>query len=159
MYDEDLIVYFCPLFDWIIYNQYSRKNLKYWSDIRLGLLLNWILMCVLLCIYFSTLARGIGEGWDLINMFNPTAFLRLSHVRSLWPLLVLYYFNFSFLCTIWSLVWRSLSLHKYICLGASWRTPPVAGISRYIEDLLVTFCCCFFYGRVVVSLTHSPFPF
>ena len=32
----------------------------------------------------------------------------------------------------------------YICLGASWRTPPGAGISRYIEDLLVTFCCCFF---------------
>ena len=24
----------------------------------------------------------------------------------------------------------------------------------------MTFCCClFFYGRVVVSLTHSPFPF
>ena len=48
----------------------------------------------------------------------------------------------------------------YICLRASWRTPPGAGISRYIEDLLVTFCCCvFFYGRVVVSLAHSPFLF
>ena len=34
-----------------------------------------------------------------------------------------------------------------------------AGISRCIEDLLVTFCCCLFYCRVVVSLTHSPFPF
>ena len=43
--------------------------------------------------------------------------------------------------------------------GASWRTPPGAGIFRCIEDLLVTFCCCLLYGRVVVSLTHSPFPF
>ena len=33
------------------------------------------------------------------------------------------------------------------------------GISRCIEDLFVTFCCCFLYGQVVVSLTHSPFPF
>ena len=33
----------------------------------------------------------------------------------------------------------------YICLGAGWRTPPGAGISRYIEDLLVTFCCCVFF--------------
>ena len=32
-------------------------------------------------------------------------------------------------------------------------------ISRYIEDLLVTLCCCFLFGRVVVSLTNSPFPF
>ena len=32
-------------------------------------------------------------------------------------------------------------------------------ISRYIEDLSVTFCCCFFYGRIVVSLTHFPLPF
>ena len=47
----------------------------------------------------------------------------------------------------------------YICLGASWRMPPGAGISRYIEDLLVTFCYCLLYGRVVVSLAHSPFPF
>ena len=48
----------------------------------------------------------------------------------------------------------------YICLVASWRTPPGAAIFRCIEDLLVTFCfCMFFYGRVVVSLTHSPFPF
>ena len=38
-------------------------------------------------------------------------------------------------------------------------TPPGAGVSRGIEDLLVTFCFCLFYGRVVVSLTHSPFPF
>ena len=30
-------------------------------------------MWVLLCVYFSTLARGVGEGWDLINMFNPAA--------------------------------------------------------------------------------------
>ena len=48
---------------------------------------------------------------DLINMFNPAAFLRLSQVRSLLPLLVLYYFKFSFLCTIWKLVWSSLSLN------------------------------------------------
>ena len=32
----------------------------------------------------------------------------------------------------------------YICLGASLSTHPGAGISRYIEDMLVTFCCCFF---------------
>ena len=47
----------------------------------------------------------------------------------------------------------------YICLGASWRTPPGARISRCVDDLLVTFCCCLIYGRVVVSLAHSPFPF
>ena len=47
----------------------------------------------------------------------------------------------------------------YICLGASWRTPSGAGISRCTEYLLVTFCCCLLYGRVVVSLSHSPFPF
>ena len=47
----------------------------------------------------------------------------------------------------------------YICLGASWRTPLGAEISRCIEDLLVTFCCCLLYGWVVVSLAHSPFPF
>ena len=32
----------------------------------------------------------------------------------------------------------------------------------YVSDtkmLLVTFCCCLLYGRVVVSLAHSPFPF
>ena len=29
----------------------------------------------------------------------------------------------------------------------------------YFGDLLVTLCCCFLFGRVVVSLTHSPFPF
>ena len=47
----------------------------------------------------------------------------------------------------------------FICLGASGRTPPGARISRCIEDLLVTFCCCLLYGRVVVSLAHSPFSF
>ena len=31
-------------------------------------------------------------------------------------------------------------------------------ISEFLATL-VTFCCCFFYGCVVVSLTHSPFPF
>ena len=31
--------------------------------------------------------------------------------------------------------------------------------SRCIENLLMTFCCSLFYGRVVVSLTHSPFSF
>ena len=47
----------------------------------------------------------------------------------------------------------------YICLGASWRTPPGARIFRCIEDLLVTFCCCLLYGRGFVSLAYSPFPF
>ena len=51
--------------------------------------------------------------------------------------------------------WTSM----YICLEASWRTTPGVGVSRCIEDLLVTICCCLFNGRVVVSLTHSPFPF
>ena len=31
--------------------------------------------------------------------------------------------------------------------------------SRCIKDLLVTLCCCLFYGWVVVSLIQSPFPF
>ena len=31
-----------------------------------------------------------GEGEISKKMFNPAAFLRLSKVRSLWPLLVLY---------------------------------------------------------------------
>ena len=34
-----------------------------------------------------------------------------------------------------------------------------AGVSRHIEDPLVAFGCCLLYGRVVVALTHSPFPF
>ena len=42
---------------------------------------------------------------------------------------------------------------------ASWKTSLGAGVSRCIEGLLVTFCCCLFYGGIVVSLTHSPFPF
>ena len=34
-----------------------------------------------------------------------------------------------------------------------------AEVSRYIEDPLVAFGCCLLYGRIVVALTHSPFPF
>ena len=34
-----------------------------------------------------------------------------------------------------------------------------AGVSRYTEDQLVAFDCCLIYGRVVVALTHSQFPF
>ena len=47
----------------------------------------------------------------------------------------------------------------YICLGASWRTSPGAGVSRYIVDPLVAYGCCLLFGRVVVALAHSPFPF
>ena len=46
-----------------------------------------------------------------------------------------------------------------IFLLASLSTPPGAGISRCIEDPLVAFDCCLLFGRVVVSLTHLPFPF
>ena len=46
-----------------------------------------------------------------------------------------------------------------ICLGTNRRTHPGAGVPRYIEDPLVAFGCCLLYGRVVVALTHSPFPF
>ena len=34
-------------------------------DIGLWLLLNWVLLCVLLCVCFYSLARGIGEGQNL----------------------------------------------------------------------------------------------
>ena len=44
----------------------------------------------------------------------------------------------------------------YIRLWASWRTPPGSGISRYIEELLVTFCRCFFYGVGLLSLWYIP---
>ena len=37
--------------------------------------------------------------------------------------------------------------------GPAKRTPPGAGISRALK------ICCLLYGRVVVSLTHSRFPF
>ena len=49
---------------------------------------------------------------------------------------------------------------KHECLSYRKRlSPPGARNSRCIKDLLVTFCCCLLYGQVVVSLTHSPFPF
>ena len=38
----------------------------------------------------------------------------MSQDRSLWPLIVLYRFNLSFMCTIRKLVWRSLSQNLYI---------------------------------------------
>ena len=40
----------------------------------------------------------------------------------------------------------------YIFVAGAW-------VSHYIEDPLVAFGCCLLYGRVVVALTHSPFPF
>ena len=32
-------------------------------------------------------------------------------------------------------------------------------LQRCVEDPLVAFCCCLLFGRIVVSLTYSPFPF
>ena len=56
------------------------------------------------------------------------------------------------------------SIHKLvyiIILRATWRTPLVGGVSRYIEDPLVAFGCCLLFGWVVVALTlphfHSQF--
>ena len=87
-----------------------------YSDIRLELLLNWDLLCVLLCVCFYTLPRCIGEVWDLKNTINPAAMLRLFHVRSLWTCII---FNFSFLCVFRSIVWRPLSLNEYTFLFRS----------------------------------------
>ena len=50
-------------------------------------------MRIVVVFAFSTLTTGIGGGLrSQKNMFNSAAFLRLSQVRSLWPLLVVYDF-------------------------------------------------------------------
>ena len=92
-------------------------------------------------------------------MFNPAAILRLSRIRSLWPLLVLYNFNFSFLCIIQEFSMTSIiTVLVYIYLRGQLKDASGYGSPRYIEDSLVAFDCLL-YGRVVVALTHSPFPF
>ena len=48
--------------------------------------------------YFSTLTRGIGRGLkSKKNMINPAAFLLMSQVMSLWPLLSCMVVNLSLL--------------------------------------------------------------
>ena len=72
------------------------------------------------------------------------------------------------MCIIQSLVWRPLSLTSiYICLGACWRTPLVAGVSRgyfklhwrhiIIGDLLllsVLWSGCCLFDTLSISILH-----
>ena len=81
------------------------------------------------------------------------------------------YFKLGFSMKLWKILimqncWSSVkfkgnewSLSKTINLGASWGTPSGVGFSRCIEDPLVAFRCFLLFGQVVVSLTHSTFPF
>ena len=63
---------------------------------------------------FSTLARGRGRVEISKNMLTPLNCC--DQVRSLWPLLVLYDFNFSSLYIFRSLVWRPLTMYQCIFL-------------------------------------------
>ena len=50
-------------------------------------------------------------------------------------------------------------IHVILLLLLNSCMPTCTGVSRYIEDPLVAFGCCLLYGRVVVALTRSQFPF
>ena len=84
-------------------------------------------------------------------MFNPVAFLRLSEVRSLWP-----FFSLEWILYVSEF---SITEHVHICVKGPaearfrvwdfslyWR--PIGGLRLFLD-----------FDRVVVSLTHSPFPF
>lgn len=46
-----------------------------------------------------------------------------------------------------------------IFIRASWIMPSVSGVSHCVKCILVTSGCFLIFGRIVVSLTQSQFPF
>ena len=87
----------------------------------------------------------------ITSSYNPSAFLRLSQFRSLWPLLVLYDFYFSsFICfgVKCDVHFHLTSTQFY--LGGSWGPPLGVIFSRCVEDLLVAYGWSPFFIWVVV---------
>ena len=119
--------------------------------------------CLYWCVFlYYTLARGMGEGWCLINIFNLAAFFAPVPSQVPWSGLCYSLVCFLILLRLFVLGFSMafISLHQYTFLiRGHLRPPPGAGFSRCIEDPLVAFCSCLHFGRIVVSLTSSPFPF
>ena len=101
----------------------------------------------------------------IIHKLQCRMLIQLSQVRRLWPLLVLhavfFFINFnSFISFGVSIEFIFTKLrHIFIKGQAEAHLLVWDFLCRCVEELLVAFGCVLFFGRVVVSLTYSPFPF